>query len=475
MNLNYLLEQLGIKGVAEDVEVSAITEKAESVTKGSVFVAVKGKEYDGNKFIREVLEKGACAVISDADVSHPKVINVSDSRTALSFLCSAFYAHPQDEMKIIGITGTNGKTTTAEYLRHIIEFSGKKCAVMGTLGIGTGNEYYQTGYTTPCPEVLFRELNSLKESGCDYCVTEVSSQALAQKRVEPITFELGVLTNIGTDHLDYHGSVEKYVNEKTRLFALSRNSLINADDAYCERFASSSHGKTFLYSAKDRFADYMAKDIRLTDNGLSYIMLNTAFVNRVKLNTFTDYAVYNTLAAASAANILGISPDICVKAFENLPTVKGRLEKIGDESFSIYVDFAHTPQALRAVLSNLKRVTKGELICVFGCGGNRDKTKRAEMGAVADEYADCIILTADNPRNEDVDEIIADIYKGIKRLKNVFKCPDRERAIELALNKASVGDCVLIAGKGHECYQNICGENKFFSDELTVKKLLGVY
>lgn len=474
MNLDFLLEELGNRKCEKNIEVTAVTEKAENVKKGSLFVAVRGRDYDGNDFIAEAFEKGAAAVISDSDNACGDVIRVSDARLALSFLCSAFYGHPQDDMKIIGITGTDGKTTTSEYLRHILVSSGKRCAVIGTLGVGTDGEYSDTGYTTPCPEVLFRELRRLCDEGYEYCVLEVSSQALAQNRVAPVKFELGIVTNIGSDHLDYHGSTEKYASEKAKLMIQSDNSLINADDAYSGIFENAACGKKYLYSAKDKFADFMAKNIRFTDTGLSYIMLNSSYIGRVRADVSADFAVYNTLAAVAAASILGVAPDVACKATESLPDVKGRMERIKGNGFDVYIDFAHTPEALGCVLRNLRRICKGRLICVFGCGGDRDKAKRSEMGAVAEEAADTVILTSDNPRSERAEDIISDILKGIRNKSSVFVQPDREKAVALALNKAADGDIVLIAGKGHEQYQCAGKDKKFFSDELTVKKILGV-
>lgn len=474
LNLDSLLEELGNRKFGENIEVTSVTEKAENVKAGSLFVAVRGNDYDGNDFIGEAFEKGACAVISDSEEERGNVIKVSDARLALSFLCSAFYSHPQDEMKIIGITGTDGKTTTAEYLRYILEYAGKKCAVIGTLGVGGDGNYRDTGYTTPCAEELFYELRRLCDEGYEYCILEVSSQALAQKRVAPIAFELGIVTNIGSDHLDYHGSVEKYAAEKAKLFRQSKKALINIDDAYSFMFEAASEGKAYLYSAKDRFADYMAKNIRFTDSGISYIILNSSNVARVKADTVAEFSVYNTLAAIAAADILGVPPSVSCKAAECLPAVKGRLEKIGGNGFDVYIDFAHTPEALGAVLRSLKRICSGRLCCVFGCGGDRDKCKRGEMGAVAENYADTLILTSDNPRGENAEDIISDILNGINNKNIVFIQPDREKAITLAMNKASVGDIVLIAGKGHEQYQIIGKEKKFFSDEFTVKRILGV-
>lgn len=474
MNLDFLLEELGNRKSVRNAEVTSVTEKAENVKEGSLFVAVKGKDHNGNDYVAEALKKGAVAVISESDCSYEEVIKVKDARLALSFLCSAFYSHPQDKMKVIGITGTDGKTTTAEYLRHILQYAGRRCAVIGTLGVGTESNYRDTGYTTPCAETLFSEMRHLCDDGYEYCILEVSSQALAQKRVAPIVFDLGIITNIGTDHLDYHGSVEKYAAEKAKLFRQSKKALINADDAYSHLFESAAAGKAYLYSAKDKFADYMAKNIRFTDNGISYIILNSSNVARVKADTVTDYSVYNTLVAIAAADILGVEPSVSCKAVESLPQVKGRLERITGNGFDVYIDFAHTPEALGGVLRNLRRICNRELICVFGCGGDRDKCKRSEMGTVAAELADAIILTSDNPRSEKAEDIISDIIKGINNKADVYIQPDREKAISLALNKASDGDIVLVAGKGHEQYQCIGKEKKFFSDELTVKRILGV-
>ncbi|MBR3767232.1 MAG: UDP-N-acetylmuramoyl-L-alanyl-D-glutamate--2,6-diaminopimelate ligase [Clostridia bacterium] len=473
MNLDFLLGELGIRSNFGDVEVTSVTENVKNVKDGSLFVAVKGESFDGNSFISEAFSRGAAAVVTDKDIKAEKIIKVADARLLLGFLCSAFYSHPQYRMKMIGITGTNGKTTTAEYLRHIIGFSGKKCAVIGTLGSRAENYFSETGYTTPSAELLFSELKKLADAGNEYCIMEVSSQALAQKRVDPIEFYLSVFTNIGRDHTDYHGSMENYVREKTRLFSLSERSLINADDAYSEMFENIAAGSALSYSVKGKYADYMAKNIRISDDKISYILLKSGSIERLQFEGLGEYTVYNTLAAASAADILGIDFSVSSRALQVLPDVKGRAQKISANGKTVYIDFAHTPESLDLILKALKSRNKAKLICVFGCGGNRDRSKRSKMGAVAAETADTVILTSDNPRNENPDEIISDILKGINN-KAIVTETDREKAISLAIEKAEPDDIVLIAGKGHEEYQYLNGEKKYFSDEITVKKLLGL-
>ncbi len=474
MNLDFLLSSVGIRGNYGKTEVTSVTENVKKVKEGSVFVAIKGSNTDGNCFIDEAFFKGAAVVITDKAIDRENVISVSDARMMLSFLCSAFYSHPQYRMKMIGITGTNGKTTTAEYLRHILSFAGKRCAVIGTLGCRSSEYDSETGYTTPAPEILYKELKKLADNSVEYCIMEVSSQALAQKRVAPIEFEIGIFTNIGTDHTDYHGRVEKYVSAKAKLFSLCNKSLINADDAYSQEFEAASQEKALLYSAKGKYADYMAKNIRYTEDGVSYIILKNGKFDRISFAGVGDIAVYNTLAAASAADLLGVDFTVTAEAYKLPVQVKGRLQKVYSSEFTVYVDYAHTPEALFSVLKALNDNKKGKIICVFGCGGERDKGKREKMGAVSSAFSDITVLTTDNPRAEAPSDIIEDILRGIDNKKPVFVEPDRKKAIHLALQKADKGDIVLIAGKGHEEYQLLCNEKIYFSDELTVKEYLGV-
>lgn len=474
MNLYALMNDLRLPCSLPDCEVTGVTENIESVTDGSIFVAVKGKSLNGNIFRKEALEKGAVCVISDEESEEPRVIKTEDARLTLAELCSAFYSHPERKLKIIGITGTNGKTTVCEYLSCILAAAGKKCGVIGTLGVKCGEYFYETGYTTPSPEILYKELDLFVKSDCEYCVTEVSSQALEQKRTAPINFTLSVFTNIGTDHLDRHGTFENYLAAKVSLFSQSQNALLNADDINSARMAEKCKGRVYSFSARDRFADFAAKDIRYTGNGTSYIFFDKSNIIPVSTEFTGEISVYNTLAAFSAAEILGVSPLLFSEIAKKLPAVKGRMQKISKDGLIVIVDFAHTPEALQNVLSALRKNASGKLFCVFGCGGNRDKSKRPVMGAIASRYSDLVVLTSDNPRNESQREIADDILKGIKSKRNVIVENDRERAIKIALSKAKTGDTVLVAGKGHEEYQ-IIGDKKYtFSDESTVKNMLGL-
>ncbi len=472
MNLGSLLKVLGNEEKGFDVNITSVTESIENVEKGSLFVAVKGKNHDGKDYIEEAFLKGAAAVISEEESDDKRIIKVRDARLSLSFLCSAFYSHPQDSMRIIGITGTNGKTTTAGMLKHIFEFCGEKCAVIGTLGCFFGDYYSNTGYTTPSPEILFRELCNLKGMGARTVIMEVSSQALIQKRVEPIEFYLSVFTNLGTDHLDYHGNMNEYASSKKRLLQLGKNILINSDDAYAGFMRNDCTGKAYTFSVKNAFADFSAKNIRYTEDRTSFLILSHNLLERVSYSLVGEYQVYNALCAVSSALICGLNIKNIAEAMMSVTNVKGRAEKVYDGEFRVYIDYAHTPEALYSVISALNNIKKFRLLTVFGCGGDRDKTKRSEMGKIASAMSDFTVVTSDNPRNEAPEKIIEDILEGVSDRSKVFVEPDRKKAIDLALNKAQKGDVVLIAGKGHEKSQLICGENRYFSDEESVEECM---
>ncbi|MBR3974323.1 MAG: UDP-N-acetylmuramoyl-L-alanyl-D-glutamate--2,6-diaminopimelate ligase [Clostridia bacterium] len=474
MTLHSLLKEIGIECDFPDCEVASVTDRIENVRSGSVFVCIHGRNYDGHLFGEEALQKGASAIICERPVTEEKCVVLRNTRVAYSFLCSAFFEHPGDKLKIIGITGTNGKTTTAYYLRHFLESAGYKCAVLGTLGCDNNENIVTTGYTTPSCDILFESLYGMVKDKCEYCIMEVSSQALAQNRVDALSFELGIVTNIGSEHLDYHGSIERYVRDKCRLVTLSKKMLLNNDDAYIDSFLSvCSSKKCLMYSAKANFSDFMAKNIRVSSSGISYILLTQKGIANISCAALGEFSVYNTLAAAAAAYVCGVELADIEKNSPSLPAIKGRFQIIKNERCNVCIDFAHTPQALMNVLQTLRKIFTGKIITVFGCGGNRDKSKRPEMGAAAALLSDCVIITSDNPRNEDEQDIIDDILSGIKkRASNVFCEKNREKAIELAVNKAKAEDVILIAGKGHEEYQIKGNEQIFFSDEKCVRNML---
>ncbi len=474
MNLKILLNSIGAESVISDTEITSVTENIENVINGSIYVAVKGDRTDGNKFVEEAFRKGARIVITESEFSDPRVIRTDNARAALSSLCSCFYGYPQKSLRMIGVTGTNGKTSVCEYIAHLLNSAGRRCAVIGTLGSRLGTQSVDTGYTTPAPEIFFSELRRFADEGCEYCVAEVSSQALSQDRVNGVRFSLGVFTNVGRDHLDYHGSLENYIKAKARLFAACDTILLNMDDEFCSCMIPEDSERVFFYSVTNSFADFNAKSVLCNENGIGYYFISRDGIEKITCRGLGNISVYNTLAAASAVNMLGLSLSEISGGMLTLPELKGRMQKISHNGISVYIDFAHTPQAMMSVLIELSALKKKRVITVFGCGGNRDKAKRKEMGRIADVFSDTIVITSDNPRNEAPDEIIGDILKGIKNKKKVVTITDRYEAVRYALSDAREGDIVLVAGKGHERYQETRNNKVFFSDELTVKNIFGI-
>lgn len=480
MKLNRLLAEAKL-GSAADIdggsEVCLVTENSESVVPGSIFVCINGKNYNGHLKAAEVAAKGAVLIVGEEDISVPRYLRVENARSAVSSLSRAFFGRPDRRLTLIGITGTNGKTTTAEYIRHILNRTGEKCGVIGTLGWDCGDGRVPSERTTPDSFTFFSELKRTADRGCRFCAAEVSSQALDQCRVDGAAFKLAVLTNIGHDHLDYHKTVREYADAKKKLFSLASAGLVNADDAYRDEFAACLNGrKCGFYSAGVNISDYYAKNIKSgKTGGSSYDLFDGAHLKRVAVSAPGKIGVYNSLCAASACLMLGADFDDTAEALCCLPGVDGRSEVMTSENgIRICVDFAHTPEALGAVISSLKEGASGRLITVFGCGGERDASKRPVMGRVAYAGSDCVILTSDNPRSEDPEKIITDISSGIHNRENLFREPDRRKAIALALSKAQRGDTVLIAGKGHETTQITADGTEHFNDAETVRSLVCV-
>lgn len=472
MKLSKILREAGLPELTfNDCVVKGITQIIERVKEGYIYVAVCGRNVDGNIYIREAIEKGAAAVISDSTEKSPFVINVKDAREALGILLSVFYSHPEKKMRIIGITGTNGKTTVSHYIRHLLEAHGEKCGVIGTLGCFYGDTCIDTEYTTPVCEDFFYGLHKISQAGIKYCVAEVSSQALSQKRTFPVNYFLGILTNIGRDHLDYHGNAAKYIEAKKQLFLMCDRALINADDEYFHEFCDICD-KTFTFSLKNPDTDYCAYNISINNGEVKYAFASDQYKSEFRLQGTGNMSVYNSLAGAAALDICGFSGEITRNAISALPVIKGRMEKICNGKITAYVDFAHTPEALENALDELSGIKQGRLLCVFGCGGNRDSGKRCRMGEIASRLSDVVILTTDNPRNENPRKITDDIYKGIKNKEKVSIIEDREEAIKAAVNKALSGDIILVAGKGHEEYQINGNKKIYFSDKEILKKYM---
>lgn len=462
----------------QDVKTTGIVSNSTQVSPGSVFVAINGTKLDGHAFCEEAIRHGAVAIVASKKITVDEnipIIFANDTRSAYSKLCARFFENPSHKLNVIGVTGTNGKTTTAFLTRSILEAAKEKVALAGTICSFDGLNRIESKMTTPDPAFLHNLLYRANKNGCRSCVMEVSSHSLDQKRVEDIKFVGAIFTNLSQDHLDYHETIEEYKKSKSRLFELvSDKSVVtlNTDDESSSYFASKSKGNVFWYGLKKGActAEILKLDINGSrsifkfDNGES-IEVNSPLIGL--------HNVYNSLAASTVCYKMGYDLEAIKQGIEKSKLIPGRLEKIeGINDFTVFVDYAHTPEALRNVLLSLKSLCKGSLITVFGCGGDRDKTKRPLMGKAADELSDFFIITSDNPRSEDPIEIIKQIESGIKNKSKYVTCEERSTAIRQAIMIAREGDIVLIAGKGHENYQILRDRIIDFDDRVVAKEAL---
>ncbi|ACI21437.1 UDP-N-acetylmuramoyl-L-alanyl-D-glutamate--2,6-diaminopimelate ligase [Thermodesulfovibrio yellowstonii] len=468
--------------------IDYITYNSKDVKEASLFFAVSGQKADGHFFIEEAIKKGAKAVVYETGHFMPSEyadvtwIGVNDSRDALSWISSKFYGNPSERLKIIGITGTNGKTTTSYLIREILKRYDKKTGVIGTIKYLIDNEEKVAVHTTPeAPE--FQELlHEMLVKGVEYVITEVSSHALALKRVDYTKFDIAVFTNLSRDHLDFHKDMEDYFNAKKRLFTeLLKNegvAVINFDDVYGRRLAEQLNTKKITYSIENPQADIYVKNYRLnfkeTEINL-HIKKEKELV--VKTHLLGIPNIYNVISAVSVAVALNIPFDIIESAISDAHSPDGRFERVDEgQDFLVFVDYAHSPDALERLLISVRKLKEeisknGKIVTVFGCGGNRDRGKRPQMGKIATELSDYVILTSDNPRWEEPREIIKEIEEGILK-DNYIVVPDRTMSLYIGTKICKKGDILIVAGKGHEDYQEIKGKRYPFSDrEILVKAL----
>ncbi len=472
MKLSQLLARLETKGNYTDCEISSITDKFDSINPGDVFVCIKGNRFDAHTVaVRAIEEKGASAVVVEHETGAKNEVIVENSRKAYSFMCSEYFSRPTDSLKMIGITGTNGKTTISFLIKHILENAGIKCGLLGTVVNLVGDKERPSSLTTPDPlemQQLFREM---VEDGCGCCIMEVSSQALSQQRVAPITFDLGVFTNLTQDHLDYHGTMENYKEAKHLLFENSKKVIINDDDDAAEYMKSGVDAEIITYSMRKNVSDFTAKNPILNDKYVAYEFVGNSTISRIKLNIPGEFSIYNSMAAAVVAKEMGVGMDEIRKSLSTTTGVKGRMETVDvNTPYTVIIDYAHSPDGLINVLNSLRKVYSKKIITVFGCGGDRDKTKRPIMGEIVGRMSDVAVVTSDNPRTEDPQQIIDDILAGMEKCKaKVYVEADRTKAIEKALSIAKNEDVVLLAGKGHETYQ-ILNSGKIHYDEREIVK-----
>lgn len=471
MKLKALLQDVEIKEEPKiNPEITNITDSTEKIRRSGVFVCIKGGRTDGHELARKAVERGAEAVICSRDIGLENSIIVSDTRKAYSQMCAEFYGKCHKKLSMIGITGTNGKTTTSYILKKILEDAGYKVGLIGTVSVIIGNEKYPADLTTPDPADLHRYLMLMSIAGCDTCIMEVSSQALDQQRVYGIGFDYGVFTNLSPEHLDYHGSIENYRQSKRILFENCKTAVINSDDGECDYMKNACSGKILTFGR--RGADVTAERVKLTGEGISYCLNTPDDEYSVSLDMPGEFNVSNSMAALTVAYSIGVNMDRAVRSVSRFDGICGRMEKIPNNlGINIIIDFAHTPDSLENVLKTLKKIYSGKLITVFGCGGDRDREKRPVMGRIACEYSDTVFVTSDNSRTEKPEDIINEIAAGTQS-KNLFKITDRTLAIKSALYSANSGDTVLIAGKGHEKYQITGTQKIFYNEREIVKKLL---
>ena len=486
MKLDELIEHLDYKDLVnfKNVEVTGISYNSKTTKKGDIFICLTGEYTDGHEYAQNAIENGAVALLTEHTVEAGKIpqIVVSSTRHKIADIADRFYSSPSKGINLIGITGTNGKTTVTHLIQKILEENGEKCALIGTLGykLSSNGEYRDAKHATPQAPELQATLRMIKDvEKIDNVVMEVSSHALEQNRVGGCQFNGAVLTNLTQDHLDYHITMENYFEAKALLFrGLSEGdfAVINADDSYSQKFLDvvPEGVKKFTYGVKKN-AEVMAKDINFSLNGAEFTLcLNGEQEYPVNLHMNGMFSVYNVLAAVTASIAMGIDIKTALKALENVKGVAGRFEVVAKKPLVI-VDYAHTPDGLENVLKSAREITPkdGKLICLFGCGGDRDATKRPKMGAIAENLADKIVITSDNPRSEDPQQIITDIIAGLKNVntETVTVEPDRGHAISLLKTIAGNNDVVVIAGKGHENYQILKDRTIHFDDREEARKV----
>ena len=465
--------------IEPDFALGGMSSDSRTIEKGDLFIAVKGCTLDGHDFIKEAIKKGAGAICAERqvkDAGGTGFIILKDAAKALPVLASRFFEAPSKSLKLIGITGTNGKTTTSHLVYEILKTAKKSPSLIGTIQYKIRDEAIASCNTTPGTLLLHSLLGRMRDCGTDYVVTEVSSHALKQSRVSGMDFSFAVLTNITGDHLDYHRTMRDYIKSKRLLFESLRKdafAILNRDDKSYDEFKRSTKGKVVSY-AIDRDADFKATHIESRLSGSRFFLDTPDGTMKAKTPLVGQYNIYNILAAAAVSFAEGIEVSAICEGIGRFDGIAGRLEPVAaGRGFKVFIDYAHTHDALENVLLQLRKLSGGRIVVVFGCGGDRDRTKRPKMGRIASRIADYVILTNDNPRGEDPCLILEEIEKGFGRgFKNYKKIPDRHKAIEEALSGREPSDTVLIAGKGHEDYQIIGGKAFPFNDKKAVEKIL---
>ena len=479
MKLRELLRDIPVTSMTADpeTEIRDIRYDSRAVGPGDLFVAVVGFQSDGHRFIKKAMEAGAAAVLcqNPPEGDYP-FITTPDSRRALALVSAAYFEHPAKKLCMIGVTGTNGKTTSTMLIKHMLECClGARVGLLGTIANYIGDEEFPTERTTPESYDVQKLLRQMVDAGCTHGVMEVSSHALFLDRVASIRFRAGLFTNLTQDHLDFHKTMEAYAEAKAMLFSLCDRGAVNRDDPWAG-FMEKRAACPILGWSVDGDADLTARDIRYTAEGVSFTAVRGEKTAPVTLGIPGKFSVSNALTVLAAADLLDIPLDEAAASLSTAAGVKGRVEVVPTpEDFTVVIDYAHTPDALEKVLQTMKAVAPGRVVAVFGCGGDRDGTKRPIMGRIGTENADFSVITSDNPRTEDPNAIIEDILAGVPSDAAYTVIPDRREAIGWAIDHREPGDVIVLAGKGHETYQEINGvKNHMDEREIVAEHLARV-
>lgn len=473
MKLSELIKNVKCKNIISEhlnPEITGVRYNSNKVEKGNLFVAVKGYKTDGHKYIKSAVENGAAAVICEErqdDLAVPQII-VENSRIAEAVVSAEMFSNPSKKLKLIGITGTNGKTTCTYLVKQILESNGYKCGLIGTNQNMIGDTVLETGRTTPDSYELQELFAKMSSQNCDYVIMEVSSHALELDRVYGCEFEVGAFTNLTQDHLDFHKTMDNYAKAKSKLFSMSKKSVINADDKYADVMIKSA--SDYITYGINENADIKAENIEYSARGVAFNADNTNYY----LGIPGSFSVYNALCAIAIAKSVGIDDENAAKALKCAHGVKGRAEIVPtDTDYTVMIDYAHTPDGLENILNTVRGFAKGRVVVVFGCGGDRDNTKRPIMGEIASKLADFAVVTSDNPRSENPMKIIEMIEQGIKTNKTPYVIiENRKEAIKYALENAQKDDVIVLAGKGHETYQILAEGTIHFDEREAVRDIL---
>jgi UDP-N-acetylmuramoyl-L-alanyl-D-glutamate--2,6-diaminopimelate ligase len=473
MKLSDILRDLELVSASADpeTEIGGVCYDSRKVAPGDLFVAVKGFSSDGHRFIPTAMEKGAAAVLcEDLPAAGTPYVQIRDCRLGLALASRNFFGDPAGEMTLIGITGTSGKTTSSYLVKHMLETKlGAKVGLIGTNGHMIGEEFLPSEFTTPESYDLQKLFRRMADSGCTHVVMEVSSHSLALERVAGVHFDVALYTNLSQDHLDFHHTMEEYAAAKKKIFSMCSAACVNADDAWADYMCDDADCPILRFSVDREDAELRAEQVELSAGGVRFEASFAEEKAPASLAIPGLFSVHNALGVMAVGLVLGLRLEDCAAALRGAKSVKGRLESLPtDGDYSIIIDYSHKPDALENVLKTLRPVTRGRLIVLFGCGGDRDRLKRPIMGAIAADNADLCIVTSDNPRTEEPEAIIDEIMEGMRGTQTpVLRVCDRREAIRTAIDNARAGDVILLAGKGHEDYQ-IVGHEKRHMDEREI-------